>query len=105
AGGRVRRPPHRGGIRTGLMRGRGIVAGGLVGLALAGCGAGSQASHRRTVKSAAPVPVTHVEKRASARPDPLVRLQSALSAGLRAAGPGTGAIVYDISARRQLFSL
>lgn len=87
------------------MTGRGIVVGGLVGITVAGCGAGSHPSHRHTVKPVAKVTVAPAAKRESAPPHPLVQLQSALEALLNAAGPGTGAVVYDITDSKQLFSL
>jgi D-alanyl-D-alanine carboxypeptidase/D-alanyl-D-alanine-endopeptidase (penicillin-binding protein 4) len=82
--------------------------GAIVGLALAGCG-GSSHAHRashRTVKPASDLPVAASHTVTAPSPPPaLVRLQAALSAQLKAAGPGSGAVVLDLTTGRQLFSV
>lgn len=90
------------------MRRRGIVVGGVVGIVLAGCGGSSHRGHQSAVESAAPVPVAPPVKPASPPPPPpptLVAMRTALSAQLKAAGPDSGAFVYDLTTGTPLFSL
>lgn len=88
-----------------MRRGGGIVVGGVAGIALAACGAASHTTHRHAVTSVAQAPVAPPVKHVIAPPPALIRLKSALSAELKKAGPGTGAVVYDLTASRQLFTL
>jgi serine-type D-Ala-D-Ala carboxypeptidase/endopeptidase (penicillin-binding protein 4) len=91
---------------------RGALAGALFGGVLAGCGAGSRPVSSHAVKSASQVAVaTTVAARPPAPPPPppplpsYKQLQAALLAQLQAAGIDSGAVVYDLTAHRQLFSL
>ena len=81
--------------------------GALAGVVLAGCGgSGHPARTRRAVKVASRVPVSTVATASVPAPAPAVlAVQSALSRQLRAAGPQSGAVVYDLTTDRQLFSL
>jgi D-alanyl-D-alanine carboxypeptidase/D-alanyl-D-alanine-endopeptidase (penicillin-binding protein 4) len=87
---------------------RGIAVGGLVGIAIGGCGGGSHAAEPAASNS----PAAEHEGTTTARthapprlPAAQVQLQRSLSAVLRAAGPDSGAVVYDITAGKQLFSI
>ena len=74
----------------------------MLGIALAGCGGGSR--HHRAHEAAAHSSV----RTAGSAPAPspaLSALNSALRAQLRAAGQRSGAVVYDLTARRELFAL
>jgi serine-type D-Ala-D-Ala carboxypeptidase/endopeptidase (penicillin-binding protein 4) len=124
----VRRTAHRGG--TGVRLTHWVALLGAVAIALAGCGGGSGASKTDSapvpaVSSAAPTTTpagAGASGDASAAPlaagtaadaptskAPLVpaltRLQAALRRSLRKAGPRSGALVYDLTARRTLFAL
>jgi D-alanyl-D-alanine carboxypeptidase/D-alanyl-D-alanine-endopeptidase (penicillin-binding protein 4) len=79
----------------------GIGMAGLLGIALAGCGGGERHAHRHA-RAARPSKRTVLS--AAALPPARVALDSALSSQLRAAGPRSGAVVYDLTARRQLFA-
>jgi serine-type D-Ala-D-Ala carboxypeptidase/endopeptidase (penicillin-binding protein 4) len=86
---------------------RGIVVGGVAGIVIGGCGGGSHPAG--TAASNAPAAPAHeatTTTRAVPRTPPAqLQLERALTAVLRAAGPASGAVVYDITADRQLFSL
>jgi D-alanyl-D-alanine carboxypeptidase/D-alanyl-D-alanine-endopeptidase (penicillin-binding protein 4) len=102
----VCRPPDRGGFRVRLTRG--ILVGGLAGVAIGGCG-GSQVDHRprATAPAGASTPATTARPAAIASPPPsplLLQLQRALVAPLRAAGPNSGAVVYDLTSGARLFA-
>jgi len=100
----MRRPADRGGFRVRLTRG--TVAGGLAGIVLAGCGASPHVAAPHAPTTPAPViPTTGTTKasRPSLPPGRLALLRS-LAAPLRAAGPNSGAVVYDITAGKQLFA-
>jgi serine-type D-Ala-D-Ala carboxypeptidase/endopeptidase (penicillin-binding protein 4) len=92
---------------------RGFVTGALAGLVLAACGASGARPHvvHRTpvttaVRSASEVPVTTTHRAPPLTPSPaLIRLDAALTAQLRAAGPDSGAVVYDLTAGRTLYWL
>jgi D-alanyl-D-alanine carboxypeptidase/D-alanyl-D-alanine-endopeptidase (penicillin-binding protein 4) len=78
-----------------------ILAGALLGIALAGCGGGSHHARPHAVTSRA-------QAKAVVTPHPqaaVIALGSRLSAQLKAAGRSSGAIVYDLTAGRELFSL
>ena len=87
---------------------RGIAVGGLVGIAIGGCGGGSHAGEPAASNTPAvehegtTTTSTHTAPRI---PAAQVQLQRSLSAVLRAAGPNSGAVVYDITAGKQLFSM
>jgi D-alanyl-D-alanine carboxypeptidase/D-alanyl-D-alanine-endopeptidase (penicillin-binding protein 4) len=86
---------------------RGIAVGGLVGIAIGGCGGGSRvgepaASNGPAVEHEGTTTTTHAAPRLPAAE---VQLQRSLSAVLRGAGPDSGAVVYDISAGKQVFSM
>jgi D-alanyl-D-alanine carboxypeptidase/D-alanyl-D-alanine-endopeptidase (penicillin-binding protein 4) len=95
------------------------LAGALVGGVLAGCGASSHSAPSHAVKSAsqvpavittvkAPPPTTPTTQPPPAPPPPspaFERLRAALLAQLAAAGAGSGAVVYDLTAHQQLFWL
>ena len=78
-------------------------------MALAGCGSSSHAALPRPVTSTATTPVrttAPVVARVSLPVSPAQRaLAAALAAQLSAAGPDSGAVVYDITAGRELYSL
>jgi D-alanyl-D-alanine carboxypeptidase/D-alanyl-D-alanine-endopeptidase (penicillin-binding protein 4) len=81
--------------------------GALACLALAACGGASHSDPPQTTTtvstaSKAPVTTTH----AVSSPSPaLVQLQAALAAQLKAAGPDSGVVVYDLTAKRVLYAL
>lgn len=82
--------------------------GALTAFALAGCGGAvsSDPPQQRTVTTAsrAPVVATHAAPRATRSPA-LVQLQAALDAQLKAAGPDSGVVVYDLTTGKFLYAL
>ena len=85
---------------------RSAVLGGLVGIALAGCGGAAPHPHTR----AASVSRVSVPAKPSPPPAPkpspaLRRLAAALNAALRSAGRASGAVVYDLTSRHTLYSV
>lgn len=83
----------------------GAVAGGLLGLALSGCGGVAHHASENAVP-APPAPITVKAKTPAANPRaPSARLRRALLGSLHSAGPASGAIVYDITAQRTVFAL
>jgi serine-type D-Ala-D-Ala carboxypeptidase/endopeptidase (penicillin-binding protein 4) len=98
------------------MRSGSILAGGLVGLVLAGCGASADHS-RPLVKTASRVPAVKTASRVPAAapvraappppaPSPaLLALQRTLLAAFRSAGPNSAGVVYDVTSGSLLFSL
>ena len=91
------------------------MVGGIAVMAIAGCGGGG---HPATPSSDASVgsPVPHtttashasaasVTPRALATPPELVRMRASLARTLRKAGPDSGALVYDLTAKQTLFAL
>jgi serine-type D-Ala-D-Ala carboxypeptidase/endopeptidase (penicillin-binding protein 4) len=123
----VRRTAHRGGTGVRLTRWGALL--GAVAIALTGCGGGSGASKTDSAPVAAESPSAPTTTPAGAGasraasaaplasgtanapttkapPNPaLTRLQAALTRSLRKAGPQSGALVYDLTARRTLFAL
>ena len=89
------------------MRRRGIVVGGLVGIVLAGCGGSVHRAHHPAAGSAAKVPVDPPVKPAAppSPPPGLLALQTAVSGQLKAAGPDSGALVYDLTTGAQLVAV
>jgi D-alanyl-D-alanine carboxypeptidase/D-alanyl-D-alanine-endopeptidase (penicillin-binding protein 4) len=87
---------------------RGIVVGALVAIVLAGCGGSSPRSqHAGTPTPDVPPPTTTApvaRPPAPAGPAQLA-LDHGLTALLRTAGPNVGAVVYDITAGKQLFAI
>jgi D-alanyl-D-alanine carboxypeptidase/D-alanyl-D-alanine-endopeptidase (penicillin-binding protein 4) len=80
-----------------------------VGIVIGGCGAASHVPAQH--ESSAPPPATTAEsiaKRPAPRAPPAgpaqLALERALMAPLRTAGPNSGAVVYDITAHKQLFA-
>jgi serine-type D-Ala-D-Ala carboxypeptidase/endopeptidase (penicillin-binding protein 4) len=106
----VRRPAHRGGARVRLTA---WAAGGIAALAIAGCGGGGHAAKPSSDASAdAPTPhstsapgTTTVAPRPLAAPPELVQLRASLTRWLGKAGPNSGALVYDLTAKQTLFAL
>jgi D-alanyl-D-alanine carboxypeptidase/D-alanyl-D-alanine-endopeptidase (penicillin-binding protein 4) len=81
----------------------------LVGIVIGGCGATSRvpAQHASSAPPPAPTTSTTTARPAPHAPPPgpgQLALERSLTAPLRAAGPDTGAVVYDITAHKQLFS-
>jgi D-alanyl-D-alanine carboxypeptidase/D-alanyl-D-alanine-endopeptidase (penicillin-binding protein 4) len=102
----VRRSTDREGFRIGLTRG--IAVGGLAGIVIGGCGAASHVAAQHAPSTPAPPPTT---SSSTERPPPQappgpaqLALERALAVPLRAAGPNSGAVVYDITADKQLFA-
>lgn len=83
------------------------VAGGLLGLALSGCGGvAHHAPETPRHAQAGPVAAKAKAKAAAAKPPaPLTRLRRALLGSFHGAGPASGAVVYDITAQRTVFAL
>jgi len=89
-----------------LRRLRGALVGGLVGVAIGACGATAHHERSNAASSAASAPLPAATT--PSRPKPpaaLVALQRALTRALRAAGPDSGALVYDLTAQHALFAL
>jgi serine-type D-Ala-D-Ala carboxypeptidase/endopeptidase (penicillin-binding protein 4) len=88
------------------------LTGGLIGVALAGCGESAHPAAPRRLASAA-AQVSSVPPTTASTPKPpapaatsaLRRLQSALTSDLDRLGPQTGAFVYDIGRHTTLFAL
>jgi serine-type D-Ala-D-Ala carboxypeptidase/endopeptidase (penicillin-binding protein 4) len=84
-------------------------------LALAGCGAGGHSTRSTAAASAAsstPTEIATAQPRAAPTPPrprrvppALARLRQQLAKAFNKAGPDTGALVYDVTARQTLFSL
>jgi serine-type D-Ala-D-Ala carboxypeptidase/endopeptidase (penicillin-binding protein 4) len=80
----------------------------LVGIVIGGCGGRSTAPERAASNTPE---VRHAASTAAPKQvvltisAPVLELQRALTAVLRTAGPNSGAVVYDITAGRQLFAL
>jgi D-alanyl-D-alanine carboxypeptidase/D-alanyl-D-alanine-endopeptidase (penicillin-binding protein 4) len=73
---------------------------------LVGCGSGTHHRPRpNAFKLASGIPVTTVTTTTPAPPPALTTLYNALSAQLRRAGSESGAVVYDLTAPKRLFSL
>ena len=90
--------------------------GGIAALAIAGCGGGGHHPQPSSEASAGPpVPrtstTTTVPKVAPTVPQPqaippaMTELQASLAKAFGKAGPNSGALVYDLSAKQTLFSL
>src|SRR5205807_7076321 len=95
--------PDGGGLRIGLIRG--IAVGGVVGIVIGGCGGGAHVG--TSAASNAPA-AQHGPTAARTTPRPPsaeMQLQRSLSTVLRKAGSSSGAVVYDITAGKQLFSM
>ncbi|HLY50921.1 MAG TPA: D-alanyl-D-alanine carboxypeptidase, partial [Solirubrobacteraceae bacterium] len=89
-----------------MRRLRGALVGGLVGVAIGACGATAHHERSNAASSAASAPLPAATT--PSRPKPpaaLVALQRALTRALRAAGPDSGALVYDLTAQHALFAL
>jgi D-alanyl-D-alanine carboxypeptidase/D-alanyl-D-alanine-endopeptidase (penicillin-binding protein 4) len=86
---------------------RGIVVGGLVGIALAGCGGSSHSTDhaRPAVSRLGPTATAATTRPRPTLPPGQLALERAIAAPLRAAGPNSGAVVYDITSGKLLFSL
>ncbi len=82
-------------------------------MAIAACGGGghpvkpsSEASAGSPVPSTAtPPPAAPIVPRPPATPPALAHLRASLTAGLRKAGPDSGALVYDLTGKQTLFAL
>jgi D-alanyl-D-alanine carboxypeptidase/D-alanyl-D-alanine-endopeptidase (penicillin-binding protein 4) len=106
----VRGPAYGGGARVRLTA---RAVGGIAALAIAGCGGGghpAKPSSEASVGSPAPHSTkapgtTAVAPRPLATPPELVQLRASLTRGLGKAGPDSGALVYDLTAKQTLFAV
>jgi serine-type D-Ala-D-Ala carboxypeptidase/endopeptidase (penicillin-binding protein 4) len=106
----VRGPAHGGGARVRLTA---WAVGGIAALAIAGCGGGghpAKPSPEASVGSPAPhstsaPATTPVAPRPLGPPPELVQIRAALTKWLGKAGPDSGALVYDLTAKQTLFAL
>jgi serine-type D-Ala-D-Ala carboxypeptidase/endopeptidase (penicillin-binding protein 4) len=104
----VRRPPQRRGVHVSLRSASLTAAVGA--LLIAGCGGAAHRAHQRAVASAVPsLPPVLGQATPKApvlsRVPPLTALQVSLGRLFAKAGPASGAEVYDLTARAQVFSL
>src|SRR5690349_14732061 len=106
----MRRPAHRGGARVSLKpRIAGAIA---VTAVIAGCGGGHATKPSSDASVGTPVPhstsalpTTPITPHPPAASPELVRLRASLTGLLRKAGPDSGAVVYDLTAKQTLFAL
>ncbi|MBV8431025.1 MAG: D-alanyl-D-alanine carboxypeptidase [Solirubrobacterales bacterium] len=79
---------------------------GLAGIAITGCGAAAHHLAQPPATVVARIPAPAPTPPPAPKPTPAqARLAASLESALRAAGPASGVAVYDITARRWLFSL
>lgn len=82
-------------------------------MAIAGCGGGGHSTKPRPEASVgSPVPhtadvarTTRLVPRALATPPALVQIRASLTSAFKKAGPDSGALVYDLTAKQTLFAL